>query len=79
MTTIQKLIKTFDSLDEGGNDYEKLISVVMREELERSLAEEELMLKTAIMYALKDGSHTSEFKVNFAKRYYDMIKRSNVK
>jgi hypothetical protein len=79
MTTIQKLIKTFDSLEKGGNDYEKLISVVMREELERSLADEEFMLKTAIMYALDEDGHTGEWKVNFAKRYYDMLKRSNVK
>ena len=80
MTTIQKLIKTFDSLHKNGNDYENLINTIMRDELERSLADEESMIKSAIMYALEEDGHTGEWKINFAKRYYDMIKRSgNVK
>lgn len=80
MTTIQKLIKTFDSLHKNGNDYENLINTIMRDELERSLADEESMIKSAIMYALDEDGHTGEWKINFAKRYYDMIKRSsNVK
>ena len=80
MTTIQKLIKTFDSLHKNGNDYQNLINTIMRDELERSLADEESMIKSAIMYALDEDGHTGEWKINFAKRYYDMIKRSgNVK
>lgn len=80
MTTIQKLIKTFDSLHKNGNDYENLINTIMREELERSLADEEFMIKTAIMYALDEDGHTGEWKVKFAQKYYEMLKRSsNVK
>ena len=80
MTTVQKLIKTFDSLHKNGNDYENLLNTIMRDELERSLADEELMIKTAIMYALDEDGHTGDWKVNFAKRYYEMLKRSsNVK
>ena len=80
MTTIQKLIRTFDSLHKNGNDYQNLINTIMRDELERSLADEESMIKSAIMYALEEDGHTGEWKINFAKRYYDMIKRSgNVK
>ena len=80
MTTVQRLIKTFDSLHKNGNDYENLLNTIMRDELERSLAEEELMIKTAIMYALDEDGHTGDWKVNFAKRYYEMLKRSsNVK
>jgi len=80
MTTVQKLIKTFDSLHKNGNDYENLLNTIMREELERSLADEEFMIKTAIMYALDEDGHTGEWKVKFAQKYYEMLKRSsNVK
>jgi hypothetical protein len=79
MTTVQKLIKVFDSLHKNGNDYESLVSRIMKEELEKSLADEEFMLKTAIMYALDEDGHTGEWKVKFAQKYYDMLKRSNVK
>lgn len=80
MTTVQKLIKTFDSLHKNGNDYENLLNTIMKDELERSLADEEFMIKTAIMYALDEDGHTGDWKVNFAKRYYEMLKRSsNVK
>lgn len=80
MTTVQKLIKTFDSLRKDGNDYENLLSSIMIDELQRSLADEELMIKTAIMYALDEDKHTGEWKVKFAQKYYEMLKRtSNVK
>jgi hypothetical protein len=80
MTTVQKLIKTFDSLHKNGNDYENLINTIMRDELERRLADEEFQIKSAVMYALEVSNHETEFKVKLAQKCYDMIKRSgNVK
>lgn len=77
MTTIQKMIKVLESTNRNANDYENMVYAIMKEELDKAFIEEESMIKGAIMHSLHESAHMNEWKIKFADRYYQMLKRIN--
>lgn len=77
MTTIQKMIRVLESMNRSANDYENMVYDIMKEELDKAFIEEELMINNAIMHALRNTEHKNEWKIKFADRYYQMLKRIN--
>lgn len=74
MTTVQKLIKKFENMTPPEEAYGKVLYAIIMSELERSLQDEEQMLKTAIHFALDEDGHTGEWRVRFAQKYYERLK-----
>lgn len=77
MTPIQKLIKKFESMRVPDDGHAKIMHAILMDELERSLKEEEIMLKDAIHFALDEDGHTGEWRVRFAQKYYERLKNKN--